>query len=258
MNAREQLRLTLLKTNCPASYQKVLEFIELWQEKTKIAEGRPFDALQDLSSLTYDIILAAALGLDDTESETARQLHRLQRDDMSSLRPAGQDEVFPFPVPEPSDLLHALHVIAKSAGASFTQPSQRLFHFFNNRTAPMKKAFHSKKTVLQSYIDRSDQRIAEEGESFKPRSAVDYMVSREIAMAKKAGRAPALESLRLNDVIFGYLIGGQDSTHSTLSFRKWAPWFIHPYLSVQMIRRNASCLGKVILISEHECHQPSN
>ena len=84
----------------------------------------------------------------------------------------------------------------------------------------MKKAFSSKETILQSYIDRSSQRLAEEGADFTPKSAVDYIVSREIDMAKKAGRAPGLASLRLNDIIFGYLIGGQDSTHSTLSFRK--------------------------------------
>lgn len=205
-----------------------MEFIELWQQKTKIAEGRPFDALQDLSSLTYDIILAAALGLDGTESETVRHLQRLRVDDMSNLRPSDKDTLFPFPDAEQSDLQNALSVISKSTAMAFTQPSQRVFHFFNNRTTSMKKAFISKKTILQSHIDRSSERLAEEGTNFKPRSAVDYMVSREIAMAKKAGRAPALDSLRLNDVLFGYLIGGQDSTHSTLSFRKWIH-VVHTY-----------------------------
>lgn len=162
--------------------------------------------------------MAAALGLDDNESEVVKHLQRLRGGDTSALLPDDKDALFPFPDPEVSKLQQTIHTIAAAAGDSFVQPSQRLFHYFNNRTAAMKQAFRAKKAILQSYVDRSSQRLADEGPDFTPRSALDYVVSREAAIAKKAGRAPVFDSLRINDIIFGYLVGGQDSTQSSLSF----------------------------------------
>ena len=164
-------------------------------------------------------MMAAALGLDDQQdSEIVRLSRRLRDGNMSTLLP--DDESAPFPVPdaEMSELQQANHTIAAAVGNAFVQPSQRLYHFFNNRTGTMKKAYSAKKTILQTYVNRSSQRLADEGSDFKPQSALDYVVSREAAIAKKAGRAPNFESDRINDILFGYLVGGQDSTHSTLSF----------------------------------------
>ena len=209
----------------------MVEFIDLWRQKKDIAQGRPFEALQDLAALTYDIILAAAIGVEDNddddnhkvqqaETAAALQMKRLQEGDVPGMLPADKDALFIFPESPIPDLQSALHTIARSAGDAFAIPAKRIWHFFNNRRPAMKRAYHIKRTVLQSYIDDASRRLAEQGDKFKQKSAVDYIVSREVAMAAKAGRKPALDTLRMSDIIFGYLVGGQDSTHSTLSFRR--------------------------------------
>lgn len=67
-------------------------------------------------------------------------------------------------------------------------------------------------------INDSSRRLAENPTTFKPRSAVDYMVQRELQAAQKAGTKPSFASGEMSDGLIGYLIGGQDSTHSTLCF----------------------------------------
>lgn len=68
------------------------------------------------------------------------------------------------------------------------------------------------------HIDRASRRISENGRDSRLHAAVDYMVSRELAAAEKTGRTPVLHSDIFYDMLFGYLLGGQDTTHSVLSF----------------------------------------
>lgn len=75
----------------------------------------------DLGVLTYDMILAAAVGLDDSESETFRHLQLLRPGDLPALPPDNKDALFQSPEPEASGLQQALRAIASAAGASFTQ-----------------------------------------------------------------------------------------------------------------------------------------
>lgn len=187
----------------------------------QIAQGRPFDVLKDLSILTFDIILAAALGLDKSDSDTVRQLKRLRADHDSLVAKDNKDSLFNFPAPEQTELLHAMEGFSLAAAGAATSPSPWFYHVINNLTPSMRNNFRLKTTIMKSYVDQASQRLAEEGSSFQPRAAVDYMVSREATFAEKAGRKPFFNSPRMQDALFGYLVGGQDSTHSTLSFCKF-------------------------------------
>lgn len=185
----------------------------------RIAQGRPFDAMRDLSNLTYDIILSAALGFDSGDMPAStQQLNHLLSGQDSLAPPNDPDSLFPFPEVEKPELLQAMDKIAISAATAASTPSPRLFHLINNLTPSMKKALGGKRSIIQGYVGRVSRRLVEEGESFQPRAAVDHFVSREAAMAERAGREALFDTPRMNDAIFGYLTGGQDSTHSTLSF----------------------------------------
>jgi hypothetical protein len=197
-----------------------LRFIALWREKAKVADGHPFDADNDLGCLTFAVIQAAALGLSDQNDASLQFSDRLRNTDSSSFSAEDKDTPFPFPSMEKPELLTAMATIGHAASECYKQPFPGLFYLINNQRPTMKKAFKSKTTIIQSYIDRSIQRISEEGASFQPKSAIDYMVSREDAAAKKAGRKPDFHSSTMNEGVFGYLLGGQDSTHSTLTFSK--------------------------------------
>lgn len=196
------------------------DFIALWQEKIKIAQGRPFDVLKDLGVLTFDIILAAALGLDESDSGTIQQLKHLRsvRDQLAV--PGEPDTLYTFPEPQKAELLLAMEGVSVAATKAAASPSPWMFHFFNNLTPAMRKNLGLKNTIMQSYVNRACQRLVKEGSNFQPHAAVDYLVSREMTIAERAGREAVFNTPRMNDALFGYLVGGQDSTHSTLGFSK--------------------------------------
>ncbi|KAH7037441.1 putative cytochrome P450 [Microdochium trichocladiopsis] len=208
----------LHEVNAPASYQKVLSIVKLWQFKSELAEGRAFDAAVDLGYLTYDIITAAALNIDDNDTQIRKYIRELGELKQPATVPASTTEPAEFPPSELTDMLSALFTIAGASGKAFQVPSPKLFHLFNNRTAKMKKAYHDRDTIIRSYIGDAVRRLQEEGDNFKPTSAMDFIVMREAAAAKKENRAPDFYSDTVVQVTFGYLLGGQDSTHATLSF----------------------------------------
>ncbi|RYP76885.1 hypothetical protein DL771_001438 [Monosporascus sp. 5C6A] len=205
--------------SAPEIYSKMGHFIDLWRFKAQVADGRAFKAYEDLNFLSYDIITAAALGIDDSESETVQHLRSLR----SNFPPASPSEVptegeFGFPNFAPSDLMWSLLTLAEAIGNSFLKPSPKLFHALNNLRPAMRKAWSYRKTILQQHIDNASARLHREGDNFKPVAALDYMVAREVSSAKKEGRRPDLSSRRLHDLLFGYLLAGQDTTHSVMTF----------------------------------------
>jgi len=208
----------LHEVNAPASYQKVLNIVKLWQLKAELAEGHAFDAAMDLGYLTYDIILAAAANVDDSEAQINKYFQKLQEMPQPVRLPSSKTELAEFPPSELTDLLSSLFAIAEASGKAFQTPLPGLFHMFNNRKAKMRKAYHDRDTIMRSCIRDAVRRLQDDGASFKPTSAVDYIVKREAAAAEKEGREPDFFSDTMVQIIFGYLLGGQDSTHSTLSF----------------------------------------
>ncbi|KXJ94077.1 putative cytochrome P450 [Microdochium bolleyi] len=208
----------LHEVNAPASYEKVMNIVELWKLKSAAAEGHAFDASVDLGYLTYDIIMAAATNLDDNDTQLRAYIKKLGGMQKPATLPASQSEEAQFPPCELTDMLQSLYSIADAAGKSFSSPSARFFHLFNNRKAEMRKAYNDRDTILREYIRNAVRRLEQAGDSFKPRSAVDFIVMREASAAKKEGREPLFYSDTMVQISFGYLLGGQDSTHSTLSF----------------------------------------
>lgn len=177
--------------------------------------------MTDVGNLTFDIMTAAAFAVEDRDSETIQYCETLQSKPLPKSTSNNPNSLYVFPEAQVSELQSSYREIGQAASRSFSQPSQRLFHFFNNRTAIMRKTYASNRKIQQSYIDQSSKRLREEGPNFKPRSAVDYIVSREVTIAKKDGRAPVFDSPRVHDQLVGYMLGGFDSTHSTLSFSKY-------------------------------------
>ncbi|RYP41638.1 hypothetical protein DL767_000843 [Monosporascus sp. MG133] len=209
----------LNEVSAPEIYSKMCHFVDLWRFKAQAADGRAFKAYEDLNFLSYDIITAAAFNIDDSESETVQHLRSLRSD----FPPRSRSEVpteseFVFPNFAPSDLMGSVLTLAEAIGDSFSKPLPKLFHALNNLRPAMRKAWSDRKKILQQHIDNASARLNREGDNFKPVAALDYMVAREVSSAKKEGRRPDLTSRRLHDLLFGYLVAGQDTTHSVMTF----------------------------------------
>ncbi|KAI9157971.1 Cytochrome P450 monooxygenase TRI13 [Paramyrothecium foliicola] len=191
----------LNEVNAPASHSKLDDFIALWREKIRVANGRPFEAIDDIRNMAYDQL---------------RSLRSLA----DGIPPfPGEEEVYPFIPTKKPLLLETMEGFAAAAVTCITTPSPKLFHMVNNMTPRMRRLYRLKKQLLQEYIDQAAERLNTEGEQWKPLSAIDYMVSRESDAARKAGQSVKLaNNSALSDSLLGYLVGGHDSTHATLSF----------------------------------------
>ncbi|SPO07227.1 related to cytochrome P450 monooxygenase [Cephalotrichum gorgonifer] len=205
--------------SAPASYEMILDLISLWDLKAKIAAGRPFDADGDISHMTFDIMMATAVGLPSGDSTTVQQRLRLQVASELPRGGKGDDTPIEFPKAPNPELLNSIYAIENVIGTVSGLPSARLFHFFNNNFNPkMKRIEKTKNALLKFYTDQAIQRITSNPARFKPSCAMDYIVSRELQAAETAGTKPDLHSLVVRDGLMGFITGGQDSTHSTLCF----------------------------------------
>ncbi|KAK1455688.1 cytochrome P450 [Colletotrichum melonis] len=205
--------------SAPASHKMVHKFIELWKTKAAIAHGRPFEADGDLEAFTYDIMNAAAFGTSVEDSYTHERLLLLPSPNGSESPKSDVSQLAEFPKPFPPPLLFALNTLNERINGAFRALIPKLFFLYDNNRPTIRRAFGLKKSILQSHIDRAVEKLSC-SDSLKEEfaSAVDYIVSREISAAKAADREPVFDSARIHDMIWGYLVGGQDSTHSTLCF----------------------------------------
>lgn len=210
----------MIQVSLPASYQKTLNFVRLWQLKARIANEQPFTALGDFNFLTGDIICAAALGILDEESDTVKHYNRLD----ASILPRGiatkRHQIYNFPEYKATGILEATHTIADSITGARTASMPKLYWFFTNLRPSVRKAQRERTRILQTYINRAHASITTQKDKTGPshRAAVDSIVSRELTSAKKENRQPALSSQEIHDSLFGYILGGQSTTHSVLSF----------------------------------------
>ena len=206
------------QVSMPASYDKTLDFIDLWRYKTKAANGRPFSATHDLEALTSDIILASSIGIGKEESHISKVRHLVNSIEPATSSTGQQDSICVFPSCEPDKLLRSVQILGQAIGEAAEAPSQKLYWLAARFRPYIRKAQRDRRMILQSYIDRAGLRICSKAGSPSPRAAVDFMVSRELDAAQKAGRVPIFDSEHFHDMLFGYILGGQDTTHSVLSF----------------------------------------
>ncbi|KAF0315010.1 cytochrome p450 [Colletotrichum asianum] len=213
--------------SAPASYKTVRKFIELWKSKAAATEGLPFEADEDLEAFTYDIMNTAAFGVPVEESYIAERLRSMKRGPSLEIpREAASEEkdkktslkVATFLPVERPELLFALDTLNRRVTGAFRAMIPSIFFLFDNLRPTIQRAFRSKRSILQSHIDRSVEKLSRSDGEENFASAVDYVVSREKLAAENAGRKPAFDSLRMSDMLWGYIVGGQDSTHSTLCF----------------------------------------
>ncbi|KAK6853116.1 cytochrome P450 [Apiospora arundinis] len=200
----------------PEIYNNAQNFIQLWKLKAQLAGGRPFKAEDDLHTMTFDIIKVVALGEGDNQSMTALYLD-LVRSTAANAQSAsaGQDEPFVFPENMPNLDLRAHGTQQEAVGAAATQPFPGLFHKFNNRKPHMKEAFAAKFSMLDRQVSLGVKRM-EAGAEVK--SALDYMMQRELASAKKAGRAPVFNSPSMYDELYGYIGAGHETSSTSLQW----------------------------------------
>lgn len=125
--------------NAPEIWRNGVRFVELWRLKARIADGRPFDAAEDVSRMTFDTIKNVAIGKGEGEKTTIETYHdRIQsefgRGSTRTGSEEGKDTALPFPKPPHDETVEAQYRMNKALTPSVPIPPW-LWHTFV-RTLP--------------------------------------------------------------------------------------------------------------------------
>jgi hypothetical protein len=197
---------------------KAKSLIDLWTEKAKIAVGRPFDAKNDILNTSLDIITAVSFGLHDEDGITRRQLDAVLANPQEYATLPGEiDDMVEFLQIPLSKEFQAILTLTKSTAVNFSSPFPMWHHWLLHKLPSMKEARRIKEEMTRREIDKAaskymTQTVSEHQQVTQ--SALEYMISRELAAAKKAGREPYLHSR----VIYDEVCVTNNSTGHKLNF----------------------------------------
>ncbi|KAJ0270297.1 hypothetical protein Brms1b_006615 [Colletotrichum noveboracense] len=113
----------------------------------------------------------------------------------------------------------------------------------------MKEAYAIRQRMLETQVSLAVKRL-EGGQPI--RSALDYMIQREMNAAKKAGRLPTFDSSQLRDELYGYINAGHETTSTSF---QWAIKHLTAHQDVQQKLRRA--LRLAFAESAAQSRQPS-
>lgn len=209
--------------------------LELWRKKLVLAANHPFAADEDISNFALDTIWSASVGTEAKATKT--QLDHLSGMASTTL-PSGPEEAVEFPhAAIPYDIT-AIRTVIDSIEVGVTSPFPRLTLWCYFKLPWVHRAFSHKDKLLTSAFNDARSRFEDE-ETYgtqKIKSAMDYILRREIKNARKENRPPQFETTVLKDELFGFLLAGHETTSTTVN---WGLKFMTDHHDVQHKLREA-------------------
>lgn len=194
--------------NAPEIWRNAVHFVDLWKWKARVADGRAFEAAEDVLHMTFDIIKNVAVGrdgrttmevyFDELRRTQLEEDHKYQVKDDTTGGPGGEKRpgaAITFPKPPYDETLEAQYRMNKALTPGVPVP-MKIFHAINNRRPYMREAYASKERMLRRQVELAVQRH-EAGEPLD--SALDFMIRREMGVAQKEGRSPVFDSPAMFD-----------------------------------------------------------
>lgn len=219
----------------PSIHASTMQLIELWREKSRLAQGRPFQADKDIIRNLVDIIIKATFGfevnavLTQTEAVTASSGVSVPADiDTAVELPEAED---PKAYTSVRDLVDSLHIAQNSPF-----PRQHLtlaLKFYPYLVAARKWNEDMMGERLQAAWDKFS---ANADQDDQVTSAADLLVQREVQMAKRQNRNVQYDTRVIRDELFGFFSAGHETTSTTIC---WAVKFLTKHQDVQDSLRSA-------------------
>ncbi|KAM7215916.1 cytochrome P450 [Rhypophila decipiens] len=228
----------------PATYSAVQGLLDLWGEKATLAQGRPFEAGQDLTRCVVDLILLLSFGTETGLNKS--QATVLQGiDKLGMPMPDGIDSPVNFPVAGEPKEYTAIRTLADSVQIGMDSPVPRLHMKFALNFYP--RLAHARRYVdklMSRVLCESSKRLVaansrvDDGKAgfFRVKSAADTMVQRESEIASQHARPAQPDSRVMRDELFGLYLGGHETSSSTLG---WGIKHLTEYQVVQQKLRLA-------------------
>lgn len=229
----------LHEVSAPEIYEKVLLLLELWDVKTQKGNGRPFQADRDIYNLALDIIVSAAFDFPLSRCTIVKQIAHLKTSpEVKSTHSQDAMEPFPFEAVSLDPELQACIYLTESIGVSFQSVFPRLAHWLYLKKPRSKRAMRLKEQLIATNIEKAIKRLEEQGEGRETnlRCAVDQLLLREKTIAEKQGLQPNFHKRAIYDELFGYIVGGHDTTSATLSW--WVKFMARHQSSQSRLRKD--------------------
>ncbi|KAK1579576.1 cytochrome P450 monooxygenase [Colletotrichum navitas] len=193
----------------PEIYDSSVRLIELWKQKNRISNGRPFEAAKDIHNVALDVILSAAFNPDPARNITARNVAHFESIPSPPATSGDQNLPVKLENPQPDPLVKALSAMGEAAGTLLSSAFPRLRSWSILRQQSIKEALVERAVMETRELGNAVKRI-EAG--LPPRCAMDQMLIRERSIAEKEGRSPDYYSGTIKDELLGYLVAGHDTT----------------------------------------------
>lgn len=217
----------------PQMWNSMMKLVELWKEKARLAEGRPFSAYYDIHNTTLDIIWAATVG-GSMGPNTARTDRLASIEKLESSTDVDKPVVFPEPGDPPA--FKSIITLVESMTIPINSMMPRLAHWLAlNTRRSLIDARCKKDELIQSKLKEARTKFScmiddNLDSTAGLKSALDLVVSKELKMAKKEDRPADLDSRAIQDELFLFMIAGEDTTSTALC---WAVKFLTVHQDVQ-------------------------
>lgn len=195
------------QVSSPQIYAKSLALVELWTAKVKLAQGRPFEAREDIYDAALDAINAAAFGFDDELSIIRNSIIHLGVNTPPTTHDNNNDNSTPakFTRPAVSPEIATIRSCSSFLASQIVSPSPRLTTRYKMLTDfKLRRDLHAKDELIKAQFRKSLDRL-EAGDETQ-HSATDFMVQREYTVSRKEGRVPNFYSGRACDEVCSRLI----------------------------------------------------
>ncbi|KAL0942969.1 cytochrome P450 monooxygenase [Colletotrichum truncatum] len=202
----------------PAIYTKAEVFIKLWSRKADLANERPFKIENDLFYTALDAVIAFTFGKDFLQSAIRPQLVVLENFISGAYHALDEKTPIGFPDVLIDNDLQSILTITAAGEVQASSPIPRLTWRFRERfDQSLRSAVNTRRKFFLRQIEQAVDRLtAKSDASTSVRSAIDLMIQRELIAAEKGARKPDYFSNTMLDEIFVLVVGGHDTTSSTL------------------------------------------
>jgi hypothetical protein len=179
----------------PQLHASFLDLIKLWSEKTRLANGHPFSAKEDIHNTALEAIYAAVFDNHGKETITRNEIELLSRQQSRELPPSADEAIEWGRAPVPL-LYDTVLKLTDSLEAVMKSPFPRVLGFMRRHFSPSHRQKLSKKDrLVAEEIAKAEKRMSEiKGDAGKMTNAVDHMLHREQLAAGKLNRTPDYHS----------------------------------------------------------------
>ncbi|KAG6354378.1 hypothetical protein INS49_004395 [Diaporthe citri] len=206
----------------PVIYHHVSNLVRLWEMKAQIAHGRPFKAATDIYNTALDAVNGFTYGQGFEHraiQPTLEYFERTTQETTEKLRGnGGVEDAIEFPIQPPDEVVRAAVTVTSAFADVQTSPVAHLKWPLLTRMPKLVKAKEIRDNSIRKEIHAAVERAQTHPDPSSIRSAVEHMVRRETTLAEKEGRAPDFFSTTMFDELFGFVIGGHDTTSTTFSW----------------------------------------